>query len=201
LLLLAALTFVSCAGSGVVGPLTLVPMETQGEKFSRSDGAVRFQGPEFAVSMKPMGHAAIAGEYEKSGLILPYGSGEEALLPYTFFSLRIENSSSSKIFFNPMRISAFTNKGKLMVPIEVSDIYRLDTGEKDNEARIGSFRKTTFDGTQDIVPGGSVERYLVFSAPQGKVKRFEVLINDLYLGTESHDLVFLFEPLAEEKKK
>lgn len=174
------------------GPYLLHPMPPQTEHFSLERGAVVFTGPGFNVALRPLDWRFVGQCYADAGMVMPFGSDETASR-FLFFSLRFENDSTSSLFYNPRRTGLRAGGATLRTPIEVSDVYRLDTGGGGLEERARSFVKTSFDGSEEIPPGTVTERYLVFRAPRDRAGSVEVLLEDLYLGSESVDLVFVFE--------
>ncbi len=51
-----------------------------------------------------------------------------------------------------------------------------------------AFRQLSFDLTANVPAGGTLERYLIFRAPEEHPKNLELRLDDLWLGATSFDL-------------
>jgi len=187
----AALIF-SCA-RGEKWPALLHPVPPEAAQYALDRGAQLFLGPGFKVWVRPLDWKLVGRRYRAAAMPLPYGEDEAALSFFVFFSVRLENTSEEKLFFNPRRVSAFAGSVAPRAPLEISDIYRVNAGDADVEARARSFRDTSFDGNVTVDQGEAVEKYLVFLPPRGKFRTVEVVVDDLYLGSTAFDLTFAFE--------
>ncbi len=192
-LLCAVTLFGGCASTGVKGPVLLHPLPTQLEGCRMSGGAVIYETTDVTVTARPLDWRVVGKHYEREELPIPYGDETDVLSAFVFFSLRFDNRSPDSINFMPRQASLFSDERDFVVPIDLTDIYLHATDPADVEERARSFRLTTHDGTVVIPPGESRERYLVFPRPQGDLKTLKLVLDNIYLGTKSADISFLFE--------
>lgn len=189
---LAALA--ACAGQKPQGPLLLHPVPPTVEKYSLSQGAIVFAGPDFTVSARPWDYRLVAAEFPSPGEPCPFGDTEAAVGRFLFFRVRLENASAGTLVFNPLRVSLLRKDESPLVPLESSDLLMFAGEEAGGaEARGQAFRRVCFDATATVRPGQALERYLVFRAPEEATKQVVLAIDDLWLGAKSFDLKFTFE--------
>ena len=192
-ILCAGALFGGCAGAGVKGPVLLHPLPTQLEGYRMSGGAVIFETTDITVTARPLDWRVVGKHYQREEMAVPYGDETDVLSAFVFFSLRFDNRSPHSINFMPRQASVFSDEKNFVIPIDLTDIYLHATDPGDVEERARSFRLTTYDGTVVIPPGESRERYLVFPRPEGEIKTLKLTLDNIYLGTKSADLSFLFE--------
>ena len=189
-----AVIIAACA-TKPLGPLLLHPLPPTVDKYSLSQGAIVFSGPEFSLSARPWDYRLVLEEFQRSGEPCPFGDDETAVGRFLFFRVRLENRSAHTLVFNPMRASLLREGEAPETPIENSDLFAF-AGEDmaGAEARGRGFRRVSFDVAATIRPGQSLERYLVFRAPAEPAKeQFGLTIDDLWLDAKSFDLKFVFE--------
>jgi len=185
----------ACATPKPTGPLLLHPVPPTVEKYSLTQGAIVFSGPDFSVSARPWDYRLVEEEFRRAGEPCPFGDDEAQVGRFLFFRVRLENRSVRLLVFNPMRASLLREGEAPASPLENSDLFAF-AGEDlaGAEARGRVFRRVSFDITATIRPGQTIERYLVFHAPEEAAKeQFMLTIDDLWLGTKSFDLKFVFE--------
>jgi hypothetical protein len=113
---------------------------------------------------------------------------------FLFLRVRLENRSSQSLTFNPMRTWLVSEGNAPLLPLENSDLFAFaDEKIAEAEAHGRAFRRVSFDATVTVRPGQALERYLVFTAPDKAAKLYSLAIEDLWLGSRSHDLRFGFE--------
>jgi len=185
---------VACAAPKPQGPLLLHPVPPAADNYALVQGAIVFTGPEFVVSARPWDYRLVAQEFARSGEASPFGKGEEATGRFLFLRVRLENRSSRALVFNPMRAELLPEGKAPLVPLENSDLA-IFMGEDliGSEARAKAFRRTSFDLTATVRPGETLERYLVFPAPEEAPKVMTLTLDELWLGSTSFDLRFGFE--------
>ena len=189
---LAALA-VACATTPNV-PLLLHPVPPTVQRYSLSQGAIVFSGPDFIVSTRPWDYRLVAEECRSSGEPCPFGDDEAAVGRFIFFRVRLENHSARTLVFNPMRASLLREGEAPLVPLENSDLFMFAKDEHaDAEARGRVFRRMSFDGAVTLRPGQEIERYLAFRSPKELASRFVLEIADLWLDAKAFDLYFTFE--------
>jgi len=182
--LLAGTVLSSCASGLEGGPVLLHPVPPQAGPYRLTQGALAFDGPDFRVVVRPVDWRVAEEQYGKD-------AGD--LSNYVFVSVRFENSSQQSIFFNSIRTTLYTQKGRFSVPLDVSDVYLMNREDPavGDKARI--FRELSYDGSTTVTPGETEERHLVFPVPAGKLKTLELALDDLHVGSRGYDLNFLFE--------
>lgn len=183
----------ACASAPKSGYLLFHPVPPIHEGYSLSQGALRHTAEGFVVTVRPLDWRMVEEKYRLDGLPVPFGEGEKILSYFSTFQVGLENLSTEALTFNPMLASAISGSNEFRTPIELSDLYMSALGEEGIEGRARSFTETCFDGTVTIGAGEKVERYLVFPSPDLKTKALTVVLNDLFLGSESRTLTFLFE--------
>lgn len=189
----AAALFLSACSGMAKGPLLLHPIPPTAPDYSLTRGALLYSGPGFRITARPFDWRFVEEKFRKTGRPTLFGSEEGAFSRFIFFSVIIENDSSQSLIFNPTGATATTEGMGLDVPLEISDIYRLNRGAPDLEERGRSFTENAFDGMTVVGPGQSLERYLIFPAPKKKTKTYKLDLENIYLGSESLDLSFLYE--------
>jgi hypothetical protein len=164
------------------------------EKYSLSQGALVFSGPDFSVSVRPWDYRLVAEEFRRSGEACPFGDDDAQVGRFVFFRVLLENRSARTLVFNPMRASLLRQGEAPLIPLENSDLFAFAGEEQAGaEARGRAFRRVSFDMTATVRPGQSLERYLVFRSPDEAVKQLALAIDDLWLDAKSFDLRFVFE--------
>ena len=190
----ALAAFLAGCATAKPGPLLLHPVPTTRDKYSLSQGAIVFSGPDFTVSARPWDHRLVAEEFRSSGEPNPFGEDETAIGRFIFLKVRLENHSARTLVFNPMRSSLLREGEAPKRPLENSDLFVFaDEESAAAEARGRSFRRVSYDITVTVRPGQELERYLVFPAPEDEVKQVDLEIADLWHGSTSFDLRFGFE--------
>jgi hypothetical protein len=192
-ILCAGTLFIGCAGGGVQGPILLHPLPAQADGYRMAGGAVIFETSDVTVTARPLDWRVVVKRYQQEGLPNPYGDKTDVLSNFVFFSLRFDNRSPYSLNFMPRQASAFSDEKNFVIPLDLTDLYLHATDPIGIEERARSFRLTTYDGTVVIPPGESRERYLVFPRPRGEVETLKLDLDNIYLGTKSADLSFLFE--------
>jgi hypothetical protein len=189
-----ALLLALCSACATSGPLLLHPVPPTQEQYSLSQGAIVYAGPDFSVSVRPWDYRLLADEYRAAGEACPFGVDNAQVGRFFFFRVRIENRSTRTLVFNPMRSSVLREGEAPLIPLENSDLFAFMADDlAAAEGRAKAFRRTCFDITATIRPGQTLERYLVFNAPEEVPKQLLLELNDLWLDTKSFSLKFLFD--------
>jgi len=190
----AALAVLASCATKPTGPLLLHPVPPTVEKYSLSEGAIVFAGPDFNVSARPWDYRLVAEEFRLSGEECPFGKDDAEVGRFLFFRVRLENRSMRTLVFNPMRASLLRQGEAPLIPLENSDLFAFAGDDLAGaEARGKAFRRVSFDITATIRSGQTLERYLVFRSPEDAVKLIVLELDDLWLDTKSFDLMFVFE--------
>lgn len=191
-LLLALLA--ACAAPQLQRPFLLHPVPPAGEPYALAQGALVYSGADFSVSARPWDYRLVAQEFARSGEPSPFGDGEEQVGHFLFFRVRLENRSTRPLVFNPMRASLLRPGETPLVALENSDLI-VFAGEDlpGAEARARAFRRVGFDTAVTVRAGESLERLLVFAAPEESKKEMTLALDDLWIGPTSFDARFAFE--------
>lgn len=191
---MCALLLGACAAPRATGPVLLHPVPPTQPRYALEQGAIVYTDPGFTVAARPWDYRLVAGELRASGEASPFGDDDEAVGRFLFLRVRLENRSTQNLTFNPMRAWLLSEDSAPLMPLENSDLFLFaDDKIAEAEERGRAFRRLCFDMTATVRPGGTLERYLVFKAPPEPAKLYHLVIEDLWLGSTSHDLRFGFE--------
>lgn len=188
--------FAACAAPQPRGPVLLhpVPPPPSAGDYALAQGALVFSGQDFTVSVRPWDYRLVAGELSRAGEPSPFGESEEDTGRFFFFRVRLENRSSRRLVFNPLYAALLREGGAPIAPLENSDLLAFaDEGIAAAEARSRAFRRLSFDGAATVRPGETLERYLVFPAPEEAPKTLTLFLDELWWGATSFGPKFLFE--------
>lgn len=191
---LAALLVVACGGRGARWPVPLEPALQDVDGYDVDGGCQVFGEKDFTVSVCPVDWIDAEGAYSGGNLKNPFGDEPEVMSHLVFFSVKLENRSGDKLFFNPVWASLFAGAAVPRSPLDVADVYRINREAADVDGRAKSFRDTVFDGTHSIAAGEAEERYLVFPPPKDSFEEMTVVLQDLYHGGKDYDPAFIFLP-------
>jgi len=199
----AGILFAGCAGR-VKGPVLLHPLPPEKEGYTLTKGALVFDSSVFRVTARPVDWRVVESELNQEGAFSPFGTKKGSHSPFVFFSLLIENLSDQPLYFSTFRSSVASSRSPLNLPLDLSDLYIIYEGAPDLERRALAFKETCYDGAVTVSSGESIERYLVFEPPSGKKARnVELVLDEIFIGTDSFQLRFPFEvfPTETGKKK
>jgi hypothetical protein len=189
----AALVVAACAVKPT-GPLLLHPVPPTVDKYSLTQGAIVFSGPDFSVSARPWDYRLVAEEFRRAGEPCPFGKDDMEVGRFIFFRVLLENRSTRTLVFNPMRASLLREGEAPLLPLENSDLFAFAGEDLAGAEALGrAFRRVSFDITVTVRPGQSLERYLVFRSPDEAIHQVVLELDDLWLDTKSFDLSFVFE--------
>lgn len=185
---------VAACAAKATGPLLLHPVPPTADKYSLSQGALVFSGPDFSVSARPWDYRLVAEEFRRTGELCPFGKDDAEVGRFLFFRVLLENRSARTLVFNPLRASLLRGGEAPAIPLENSDLFAF-AGEDlaGAEARARAFRRVSFDTTATIRPGQTLERYLVFRSPETAKRQIVLELDDIWLDTKSFGLKFIFE--------
>jgi hypothetical protein len=190
----AAALAVSCAAPRPKGPVLLHPVPPNVDGYALVQGALVFSGPGFTVSARPWDYRLVAKELRDAGAASPFGDTDEAAGKFLFVRVRFENRSAGTLVFNPMRASLLSEGQSPLLPLDNADLFAFAGEDLANaEARSRTFQRISFDGTATVRGGASLERYLVFAAPEEAPKQLALELDDLWLDAKSFAPTFVFE--------
>lgn len=178
-----------CASPGVKGPFALLPGEGKEASFEREGLVVasrHLAGTEGADFLRSRGLKALSADLGK--------------LPLTFFRLRIVNRSREEAIIDPAGTRLVTDSGPALSALTFVHLYQDISPGPPREELLGGFREISFDRPESVVPGGELDRVLLFRSPE-KVGEGAVLVfRSLYLGgkeVEEGQLPFRAVPLGQ----
>ena len=118
---------------------------------------------------------------------------------YIVLMFAIENRSANKITFNPARTALTTDEFDYQKPLEYPDFYELSEGKNDRakERDAGEMKGRFYDSTLTVVPGEKTSRMLIYPPLTGSSEKADLLIKDLYIGTDTEEIYFPFAIKAE----
>jgi len=192
---LAAVMAVSCGGKGARWPVPLEPAPQDVHGYAAANGCQVFAATAFTVSVCPVDWIDALDTYSGGGMKNPFGDEVEVMSHLVFFSVKLENRSGDKLFFNPIWAGLFAGNAVPRAPLDISDIYRLNHEAADIDERARAFQETVFDGTVSVAAGEEKERYMVFTPPKDSFKEMSVVLQDLYHGSRDYDPAFIFLPV------
>jgi len=106
---------------------------------------------------------------------------------YILIALSIENTSGKTVIYKP-NLTVLTNDAfDFLRPLDYTDLYSLDDMEGLEEIK-GRF----YDLDVTLRPGQRTAKLLIFRALSKNVKKINLQIDDLYVGTEPIRLTFPF---------
>jgi hypothetical protein len=185
---------VAACAAKPTGPLLLHPVPPTVDKYSLTQGAIVFNGPDFSVSARPWDYRLVAEEFRRTGEPCPFGKDETEVGRFLFFRVLLENRSARTLVFNPMRASLLREGEAPLIPLENSDLFAFAGEDLAGAEALGrAFRRVSFDITVTVRPGQSLERYLVFRSPDEAIQQVVLELDDLWLDTKSFGLNFVFE--------
>ncbi len=113
---------------------------------------------------------------------------------YIVLMFVIENRSDKKITFTPARTALTTDEFDYKKPLEYPDFYELSEGKNDRakERDAGEMKGRFYDSTLTVLPGGKTSRMLIYPPLIGSSKKADLLIKDLYIGTDTVEIYFPF---------
>ncbi|MBI5587778.1 MAG: hypothetical protein HY889_05365 [Deltaproteobacteria bacterium] len=118
---------------------------------------------------------------------------------YVVLRMKIENRSGKKITFNPVHTALTTDAFDYKKPLEYTDFYEL-AGDKDDRTRqrkAGAMKGLFYDLTLTLLPGGKTSKLLIFPPLSNNVNKADLLVKDLYVGTDTEELYFPFVARAQ----
>lgn len=118
---------------------------------------------------------------------------------YVVLRMKIENRSGKKITFNPVHTALTTDALDYKKPLEYTDFYEL-AGDKDDmtrERKAGAMKGLYYDLTLTLLPEGKASKLLIFPPLSDNVNKADLLVKDLYVGTDTEELYFPFVTSAQ----
>ncbi|MEK6600032.1 MAG: hypothetical protein AABY52_06815 [Deltaproteobacteria bacterium] len=119
---------------------------------------------------------------------------------YLVFLLDIENSSKTKVMYNPSLTTLFDNNMGLHKPLDYTDLYTLLGNLPNPEIIINNIKDIIYDLTVTLSPGQRTSRLLIFSGIEEDTSEAAITMKEIYIGTSTIAVSFGFK-ITEESKE
>lgn len=174
-------------------PLCMYPADQGPEGYKRAAAAGVFDNGKLRISVTRLGKG-------ESGAVLIEELIEKN---YIVFRMELASTSSLKVMYNPSFTTLTNDEMDYLKPIDFTELYTLsdpvENGERKYDepgAKLKALHGKLYDTSLTINPGKSVSRLLVFKPFSDGVKSAELVIGEIYVGTEavSTGFPFVFKP-------
>ena len=183
-LLFILLSLISACAGRPTGPLVMAPEGKAQEGYSSIERQWVFEHR--AVFIKA-GHLTMTDPRPASGLIdMLLGRG------YTLVRMEIKNGSKARVIFNPSLTALMDDSMGYFKPLDYSDIYEMAGEDPEKTGFLKDVRKLFYDLTATVEPGETSSRILAFRPLSRNAGAAELIIKDLYIGTDALNLKFPF---------
>ncbi len=183
-LLFVLIASISACASRPTGPLVMAPEGKAQEGYSSVERQWVFEHR--AVSVKA-GHLTKADSLPASGLIdMLFGRG------YILMRMEIKNGSKARVIFNPSLTALMDDSMGYFKPLDYTDIYDMAGEDPEKTGFLKDVRKLFYDLTATVEPGETSSRILAFRPLSRNAGAAELIIKDLYIGTDALNLRFPF---------
>ena len=186
----------SCAGMGnKKGAAMVIPVE-DGEdlpKGFRFDGnTIYFTVLDAIIKIRYMDHSDTDLFFLKHELTNPFLNYDSMREKFLLFEVTIANKTKGMIRFNPKRSSVYVSGQYFRGSLDYSEVLvRFNRYAPLSDP--APFKKTMYDIYLDIPPGTAVEGMLIFPDLPGSVKKFVVMVQDVYISDRSFAIPFEFK--------
>ncbi len=112
---------------------------------------------------------------------------------YVVFAMEIMNKSSRRVIFNPVHTAMMDNAMGYKKPLDYTALYLMarDTW-KDTGRVLSPIKNLYYDLSTTVNPEDRVKKMLIFPPPDAGSTRLSLVIKELYIGTETMDLIIPF---------
>lgn len=183
-LLFILFVLVSACASRPTGPLVLMPEGKAQEGYSSVERQWVFEHR--AVFVKA-GRLTKTDPRPASGLI-------DMLLDrgYTVMRMEIKNGSKARVIFNPSLTALMDDSMGYFKPLDYTDIYEMAGEDPEKTGFLKDVRRLSYDLTATVGPGETSSKLLIFRPLSRNAGAAELIIKDLYIGTDALNLRFPF---------
>lgn len=182
LLLIAAC---SCASAGKSKNLVLYPetSDRDPDGYSRSGRNWVFDNKSIIITVHHVGPL----DPVRSPLL-----EELAKNNYVLLEVAIENKGKTKSMFNPALAALDSDEMDYRKPLDFTDFYEMFKESPEMKSKLASVKERFYDLTVTLQPGEKTTRILVFSPLSKEARSAELLIKNLYIGTDTINIRFPF---------
>ncbi|MBI5344173.1 MAG: hypothetical protein HZB83_02365 [Deltaproteobacteria bacterium] len=185
LFLTAPTIFFSGCAAGPSGPLYLRPAGETREGYEHKDNGWVFQAKAVKVSARQITKA----EKEDIGLLAVYLLNKGHLL----IRMDIENAGKGKVIYNPALTALIDNEVNYRKPLDYTDFFSMAANNEELEKSLRDVRAGFYDLSFTLHPGERTSRILAFKGLSATAKTAELIIKELYIGTDTVRLLFPFQ--------
>jgi hypothetical protein len=129
----------------------------------------------------------------RQGLANPFTDDVWTEAPPTVFALRIRNTLSEPIQFDPAISLLSTEGGRRLHPMLYDEIYEGLVDLQDSARRLQSLQATLLDRLMSIPPGGQREGIIVFRPFDPRAKQLTLELTSLYVAGKLIPAFFAFQ--------
>lgn len=190
--LLLTLNF-GCAHSGKNAKLRLYPDKNERglRGYHNIAGTGVLENRDYRISVKQVREGSEPGQ--------PKLVNDLIKKEYVVLRIEIENRSEKKMIFNPVHAALTTDAFDYKKPLEYTDFYELSSGKNDTarEREAQAMKGLFYDLTLTLKAMDKTSRMLIFPPLSKNSEKADLLIKDLYVGTETTEIFFPFVLKAE----
>jgi hypothetical protein len=189
-------SLLSCAGMGdKKGAVTVIPVEDGKDlpKGFRFDGnTIYFTVLDSVIKIRYMDHSDTDLFFLKHEITNPFLNYDSLREKFFIFEVTIANKTKNMMRFNPKRASVNVSGQYFRGSLDYSEVL-VRFNRYAPMADPAPFKKTMYDIYLDIPPGTAVEGLLIFPELPGSVKKFIILVQDVYISDRSFAVPFEFK--------
>lgn len=190
------LILLSCAGMGdKKGAVMVIPVEDGKDlpKGFRFDGnTIYFTVLDAVIKIRHMDNSDTDLFFLKHEITNPFLNYDFLREKFLLFEVTIANKTKNMMRFNPKRSSVYVSGQYFRGSLDYSEVLvRFNRYAPLSDP--APFKKTMYDIYLDIPPGTAVEGLLIFPELPGSVKRFIVMVQDVYISDRSFAIPFEFK--------
>ncbi len=186
----------SCAGIGnKKGAVMVIPVEDGKDlpKGFRFDGnTIYFTVLDAIVKIRYMNRSDTDLFFLKHEITNPFLNYDSMREKFFLFEVTIANKTKNMMRFNPKRSSVYVGGQYFRGSLDYSEVlvrFRRHAPLADP----APFKKTMYDIYLDIPPGTAIEGMLIFPELPSSVKKFVVMVQDVYISDRTFAIPFEFK--------
>lgn len=165
----------------------LYPVPNGPEGYSIASGEAVYENKSIKITVKQLRAGSVADPFIKSLIKKDY-----IVLRFT-----IDNRSGEKVIYNPVYTVLTDDEMDYRKPLDFTDLYDVAREEKgstedDSEKKVAALRGKFYDVIVTIPPGEKTSRFLIFKPLSNEIKKADLAIKEIYIGTETERLSFPF---------
>jgi hypothetical protein len=113
---------------------------------------------------------------------------------YIFLEMEIENKSDELIIYNPAHTAFLAGSIDYKKPLDYPDLYQIarNNTQAAPELQLSKIRNLYYDLNTSVQPNSAISKIFIFYPVKDISRSGKLMIRELYIGTETIDLTFLF---------